>query len=144
MAQVPNSTLVWLWEQLQQYAQARVAYNDIAATLASHPSLQPRTDTYHFKSGKPALLVCLSGTIPVDFRGRQYRYPVELWIPQEYGQPGVGIISYVRPSAGRESASGMMVRPGQHIAVDGRIYHPYLRDWGLRSVSRRCRDSHSR
>ncbi|KAG8628085.1 hypothetical protein KVT40_003958 [Elsinoe batatas] len=135
MAQVPNSTLVWLWDQLQQYAQARVAYNDIATTLANHPSFQPRTDTYHFESGRPALLVCLSGTIPVDFRGRQYRYPVELWIPQEYGQPGVGIISYVRPSAGKESAPGMMVRPGQHIAVDGRIYHPYLRDWGLRSRS---------
>ncbi|KAF4555007.1 UEV domain-containing protein [Elsinoe fawcettii] len=131
MAQVANSTLVWLWEQLQQYSQARVAYNDVAAALANFPSLQPRTDTYHFESGRPALLVCLSGTIPVDFRGRQYRYPVELWVPQEYGQPGAGIICYVRPSAGQDSAPGMMVRPGQHVAVDGRIYHPYLRDWGV-------------
>lgn len=23
----------------------------------------------------------------------------------------------------------MLVRPGQHVGVDGRIYHPYLRDW---------------
>ncbi|PNS16405.1 Tumor susceptibility protein 101 protein [Sphaceloma murrayae] len=133
MAQVPDSTLVWLWDQLQSYGQARLAYNDIAAAIANYPSLQPRTDTYHFENGRPALLVCLAGTIAVDFRGRQYRYPVEIWIPQEYGQPGVGIIAYVRPSTTRESSVGMMVRPGQHVAVDGRIYHPYLRDWGLQS-----------
>lgn len=23
----------------------------------------------------------------------------------------------------------MLVRPGQHVGVDGRVYHPYLRDW---------------
>ncbi|TKX18209.1 UEV domain-containing protein [Elsinoe australis] len=135
MAQVPNSTLVWLWDQVQSYSQARLAYNDIAAALSKFPSLQPRTDTYHFENGRPALLVCLSGTIPVDFRGRQYRYPVEIWVPQEYGQPGAGVISYVRPSAGKDSASGMMIRPGQHVAVDGRMYHPYLRDWGIQSRS---------
>lgn len=23
----------------------------------------------------------------------------------------------------------MLVRPGQHVSIDGRVYHPYLRDW---------------
>ena len=30
---------------------------------------------------------------------------------------------YVTPT------SGMLVRPGQHVAVDGRVYHPYLAGW---------------
>lgn len=30
---------------------------------------------------------------------------------------------YVTP--GRD----MLIRPGQHVGVDGRVYHPYLRDW---------------
>ena len=28
-----------------------------------------------------------------------------------------------------------MIRPGQHVSVDGRIYHPYLRDWTGRQSS---------
>jgi ESCRT-I complex subunit TSG101 len=24
----------------------------------------------------------------------------------------------------------MLVRPGQHVSGDGRIYHPYLAQWG--------------
>lgn len=27
----------------------------------------------------------------------------------------------------------MAVRPGQHVAMDGRVYHPYLRDWSRMS-----------
>jgi ESCRT-I complex subunit TSG101 len=26
---------------------------------------------------------------------------------------------------------GMAIRPGQHVSVDGRVYHPYLRDWSV-------------
>jgi ESCRT-I complex subunit TSG101 len=25
----------------------------------------------------------------------------------------------------------MAIRPGQHVSVDGRVYHPYLRDWSV-------------
>lgn len=31
---------------------------------------------------------------------------------------------------------GMAIRAGQHVGVDGRVYHPYLRDWAAREV--RC------
>lgn len=24
----------------------------------------------------------------------------------------------------------MLVKPGQHVSVDGRVYHPYLAQWG--------------
>ncbi len=30
---------------------------------------------------------------------------------------------YITPS------QGMVVRPGQHVSMDGRVYHPYLAQW---------------
>jgi ESCRT-I complex subunit TSG101 len=65
--------------------------------------------------------VLIRGTIPVQFRGATYRFPVDMWVPHAY--PREGIIAYVVPSA------DMLVRPGQHVAGDGRIYHPYLAHW---------------
>lgn len=138
MAQVPDRILSWLWSVLQQYTHSRLAYSDSVSALSAFPSLQPRTSVYTYESGHTALLLCLAGTLPVDFRGTIYRYPVEIWLPQEYGEIGVGIICYVKPGDGGKggNAGDIVIRPGQHVSVDGRIYHPYLRDWGLREVSR--------
>lgn len=58
----------------------------------------------------------------MSFRGTVYRYPVALWIPHAY--PSEPPIVYVTP------AKDMVVRPGQHVAGDGRVYHPYLAQWG--------------
>lgn len=136
MAPLPDRILSWLWSVLQSYAQPRLAYDDVAAALSQYPSLQPRTAIYTYEDGHTSLLLSLFGTIPVDFRGAQYRYPVEIWIPQEYGAISAGLMCYVKPDMGRESAvSRMIVRPGQHVAMDGRVYHPYLRDWGVHEVS---------
>jgi ESCRT-I complex subunit TSG101 len=34
---------------------------------------------------------------------------------------------------------GMLVRPGQHVSGDGKVYHPYLAKWaGFWDVSARC------
>ena len=66
-------------------------------------------------------MLTLSGTLPVAFRGTTYRFPLKLWVPQAYPQEAP--IVYVTP--GQE----MVIRPGQHVGVDGRVYHPYLADW---------------
>lgn len=130
MAQVPQRVLSWLWSVLQTYQQTQLAYSDIAVALSAFPSLQPRTAPYTFEDGHSALLLCLGGTLPVDFRGAQYRFPVEIWVPQEYGARGSAVIGYVKPDRTKDGASNeLVVRPGQHVAHDGRIYHPYLRDW---------------
>ncbi|KAF2153835.1 UEV-domain-containing protein [Myriangium duriaei CBS 260.36] len=132
MAQVPERVLSWLWSVLQTYGQPRLAYNDAAAALTQFPSLKPKTAVYTYENGQTALLLCLFGTLPVDFRGAEYRYPVDLWVPQNYGERGAGVICYVKARpAGCEAAVIMAIRPGQHVAMDGRIYHPYLRDWGV-------------
>nr|OQO27634.1 hypothetical protein B0A51_04401 [Rachicladosporium sp. CCFEE 5018] len=121
MAQVPEKVLSWLYSVLHEYQDPQRVYSDIAHTLASFPSLSPRTEVYTYETGGSALLTTVSGTLPVDFRGTPYRFPVKLWIPLSYPQEAP--IVYVTP--GKE----MLVRPGQHVGVDGRVYHPYLRDW---------------
>jgi hypothetical protein len=73
------------------------------------------------ETGASALLLLISGTIPVQFRGTTYRFPIAIWVPHEY--PKESPMVYVTP------APGMLVRPGQHVAVDGRVYHPYLAGW---------------
>jgi hypothetical protein len=44
-----------------------------------------------------------------------------LWVP--YGYPREAPLVYVTPT------EGMMVRPGQHVDPQGKIYHPYLVGW---------------
>jgi len=68
-----------------------------------------------------ALLLLLSGTLPVVFRGTTYRFPIALWVPHSY--PLEAPLVYVTPT------EGMMVRPGQHVDPQGKIYHPYLVGW---------------
>lgn len=136
MAQVPDRVLSWLWSVLQPYTFPRLAYNDIIAALTQFPTLKPKTAVYTYENGQTVLLLCLFGTLAVDFRDSEFRYPVTIWVPHGYGEKGVAVISYVQPQSGtNDSDPTMAIRPGQHVAMDGRIYHPYLRDWGTYEVS---------
>ncbi|EGS20068.1 uncharacterized protein CTHT_0045720 [Thermochaetoides thermophila DSM 1495] len=74
-----------------------------------------------FPNGSSALLVLLSGTIPVVFRGTTYRFPISVWVPHAY--PSEPPIVYVTPT------ETMVVRPGQHVDSQGCVYHPYLTAW---------------
>ncbi|TPX08080.1 uncharacterized protein E0L32_010280 [Thyridium curvatum] len=105
----------------QEYHDVNRTYNDVAQALSQYPSLSPRTDVHTFPNGASALLLHLSGTIPVLFRGTTYRFPVSLWIPHAY--PREAPLVYVTPT------ETMMVRPGQHVDPQGQVYHPYLVGW---------------
>ena len=63
----------------------------------------------------------IKGTIPVNFRGNTYRFPISLWVPHSY--PYDAPIAYVAPT------DDMVIRPGQYVGGDGKIYHPYLAQW---------------
>ncbi|KJX93181.1 ESCRT-I component like protein [Zymoseptoria brevis] len=121
MAQVPDKVLAWLYSVLHEYQDPQRTYSDAARALSAYPSISPRTEVYTHENGASALLLTLSGTLPVSFRGSTYRFPIKLWLPHAYPQDAP--IVYVEP--GKE----MLIRPGQHVGVDGRVYHPYLRDW---------------
>jgi ESCRT-I complex subunit TSG101 len=77
--------------------------------------------TSAYENGASALLLILSGTLPVTFRGATYGFPVAIWVP--YAYPREPPIVYITPS------QDMVVRPGQHVSGDGRVYHPYLAQW---------------
>ncbi|KEY68254.1 hypothetical protein S7711_04785 [Stachybotrys chartarum IBT 7711] len=89
------------------------------------PSLSPRSpaDIYcpAFANGTSALLLHITGTLPVPFRGNTYRFPISVWVP--YAYPREPPLVYVIPT------QTMTVRPGQHVDPQGQIYHPYLVGW---------------
>ncbi|KAJ8123747.1 hypothetical protein ONZ43_g368 [Nemania bipapillata] len=119
---VQQHILNWLYSVLtSEYHDVNRTYNDVAQALAQYPSLLPRTDVHTFDNGVSALLLHLSGTIPVIFRGTTYRFPISIWVPHAY--PREPPLGYVTPT------DTMMVRPGQHVDPQGRIYHPYLVRW---------------
>ncbi|KAI4725567.1 UEV-domain-containing protein [Aureobasidium sp. EXF-10728] len=130
MAGLSDQMLQWLYSVLlNEYHDAQRAYSDSVAALSAYPSLSPRTDVYTYNTGQPALLLRLSGTLPVNFRGTVYRFPVTIWLPHAYPTDPEGIMVFVIPG------EAMAIRPGQHVSVDGRVYHPYLRDWSMNQRS---------
>ncbi|KAK3381830.1 ESCRT-I component [Podospora didyma] len=119
---VQQHVLNWLYSVLtSEYHDVNRTYNDVAQALSQYPSLSPRTDVHTFPNGASALLVHLSGTIPVLFRGTTYRFPISLWVPHAY--PREAPLVYVTPT------ESMVVRPGQHVDPQGLVYHPYLVGW---------------
>ncbi|OQE11299.1 hypothetical protein PENFLA_c073G06459 [Penicillium flavigenum] len=126
---VPQRTLNWLYSVLskdhydpqQTYRDPNRTYHDVANALAQYPSLSPRTDVYTYETGFSALLLHLVGTLPVTFRGTTYRFPIALWIPNTY--PREPPIAYVTPT------QDMAVRVGQHVTLEGQVYHHYLAHW---------------
>ncbi|KLU83696.1 ESCRT-I component [Magnaporthiopsis poae ATCC 64411] len=119
---VQQHILNWLYSVLtSEYHDVNRTYDDVAQALSLYPSLSPRTDVHTFPNGVSALLLHLSGTIPVVFRGTTYRFPISLWVPHAY--PREAPLVYVTPT------ENMVVRPGQHVDPQGQVYHPYLVGW---------------
>ncbi|KAF2821927.1 UEV-domain-containing protein [Ophiobolus disseminans] len=122
MAGVPDKVLNWLYSVLtSEYKDVNRTYHDAAEALSHYPSLTTRTEVYTYENGTSALLLLLTGTLPVTFRGATYGFPVAIWVP--YAYPRESPIVYITPS------QDMVVRPGQHVSGDGRVYHPYLAQW---------------
>ncbi|MCJ1472698.1 hypothetical protein MMC13_001347 [Lambiella insularis] len=123
MPELPQKVLSWLYNVLgtNEYHDVNRTYTDTRQVLSSTSTLRPRTDIYTFENGRSSLLLHITGTLPVLFRGTTYSFPISLWVPHVY--PSEGPIVYVTPT--RE----MVVRPGQYVSGEGRIYHPYLANW---------------
>ncbi|KAN0083459.1 Fungal pheromone mating factor STE2 GPCR domain containing protein [Elaphomyces granulatus] len=105
----------------QTYHDPNRTYRDVASLLAQYPSFSPRTDVYTSENGVSMLLLHLVGTLPVSFRGTVYRFPLNIWVPNTY--PREPPIVYVTPT------QDMVVRVGQHVTLEGRVYHHYLAHW---------------
>ncbi|UNI15315.1 suppressor protein stp22 of temperature-sensitive alpha-factor receptor and arginine permease [Purpureocillium takamizusanense] len=119
---VQQHVLNWLYSVLtSEYHDVNRTYSDVARVLNRFSTLSPRTDVHTFPNGASALLLHISGTIPVIFRANTYRFPLSIWVPHAY--PREPPLVYVTPT------ETMMVRPGQHVDPQGQVYHPYLVRW---------------
>ncbi|KAG5362791.1 Suppressor protein STP22 of temperature-sensitive alpha-factor receptor and arginine permease [Yarrowia sp. B02] len=120
---LPPALTQWLRNVLlPEYPHLDRTYNDTLDALTRYPTLRPRTSVYTDEYGKPALLLCLHGTVPSVIAGDTYKIPVEVWVPHRY--PDEGPFAYVRPT------STMMLSPGNYVDNNGRCYHPYISEWG--------------
>jgi ESCRT-I complex subunit TSG101 len=131
------------YPRAQEYVDSHSTYRDVATTLYQFSTISPRTEVYSksplllqsytstsrltgynliaHEDGRPQLLLHLSGTIPVVFRGATYNIPLTIWLPHEYPKkPPMAFVTTVKD---------MLIRPGNHVDPSGRCYHPYLANW---------------
>ncbi|KAI8805936.1 UEV domain-containing protein [Cladochytrium replicatum] len=114
----------WLQRVATSYLDSDRVYKDADHILTSFNGITMKTDQYTFEDGRQQVLLCLKGTIPIAFRQNTYNIPVEVWLPIPY--PREPPMAFVKPTA------QMMIRPGKHVDMSGRIYHPFLFYWTTR------------
>ncbi|EPQ30326.1 uncharacterized protein PFL1_01852 [Pseudozyma flocculosa PF-1] len=114
----------WLRQVLAPYSHPQRTYLDLDAALVALSSLSPSTEPFTYNDGRTHLLVTLTGTIPVHYRGATYNIPVQFWIPKDY--PDTHPIAYVVPTP------DMLVRKGPNLDPSGEIGGPYLARWNAK------------
>ncbi|KAI9030387.1 UEV domain-containing protein [Hyaloraphidium curvatum] len=111
----------WLKSVLVGYPHADRVFRDADAALVKYSGLSPKHESFTHDTGQTVVLLCLHGTVPVQFRGNTYNIPVAVWIPHNY--PFQPAMCYVVPTP------QMLIRPSKHVDLSGKIYHPYLAHW---------------
>jgi len=87
------------------------------------PTTQPLTS--NDGSVTPSVLM-LHGTLPMTYRNVTYNIPIDLYLPPPYPQRPPTV--YVRP------VSNMAIKENhRHVGMDGRVYMPYLHEWGAQT-----------
>lgn len=119
MAATNEISLRKLLSKMYKYRDMTV--RDITNATSQYKDLKPMMDNYVFNDGSNKELLCLTGTVPVNFRGNVYNIPICLWLLDTY--PYNPPICFVKPT------SAMMIRTGKHVDANGKIYLPYLHEW---------------
>ncbi|RKO87159.1 UEV domain-containing protein, partial [Blyttiomyces helicus] len=107
------------------YANRDRVLHEAESVLLQFSGLAPKTDTYTHEDGRTVVLLCLHGTIAITYRAVTYNIPVAIWVPFTYPQHPP--ICHVTPTA------TMLIRASKHVDLSGKIYHPYLAYWHMRS-----------
>ncbi|KAJ1738363.1 suppressor protein stp22 of temperature-sensitive alpha-factor receptor and arginine permease, partial [Coemansia sp. RSA 990] len=108
------------------FSHAKAVYMLIEQALEHYPTLQPKIAEHIEEEGVRQALLCLHGTLPVVFNGATFNIPVVFWFPRAF--PEHSPMAYVTPTR------SMVVKVGKHVDVHGRVYHPYLAAWSMRST----------
>ncbi|RNA03744.1 tumor susceptibility protein 101, partial [Brachionus plicatilis] len=94
---------------------------DIMDALSYFKYLSPKTDKYVYPTGTVKELVCVLGTIPVNFRSAVYNIPVQIYLNDTH--PYDAPIAYVRPTA------EMSVNVCETVDASGKVSLPCLTEW---------------
>eukprot|EP00112_Aurelia_sp_Birch-Aquarium-sp1_P002526 Seg1279.9 transcript_id=Seg1279.9/GoldUCD/mRNA.D3Y31 product="Tumor susceptibility gene 101 protein" protein_id=Seg1279.9/GoldUCD/D3Y31 len=94
---------------------------DVLETVATFKELHIIVDTYVSNNGIEHALVCLDGTIPVNYKGNLYHIPVCFWLSQQH--PNLAPLVQVKPT------QTMSIKVGNNIDDAGMVTMPYLDEW---------------
>ena len=75
--------------------------------------LQPSVKRYTHDNGHSEELANLSGTIPAYYKGKQYNFPIEMWLYTSF--PDSAPLVFVKPT------STMSIRQGRHVDANGKV-----------------------
>ncbi|XP_070763775.1 ubiquitin-conjugating enzyme E2 variant 3 [Enoplosus armatus] len=106
---------------LSKYKFHDVAVDELQKIHRVHPLMKPLTGTYTFSDGTQKDLLKLIGNIPVQYEGRSYNFPIQLWLMDSF--PFTPPICLLRPTP------NMHIREGKHVDARGRIHLPGLHCW---------------
>lgn len=106
---------------LSKYKFHDVAVDELQKISRIYPGMKPSTGTYTFSDSTQKDLLKLIGIIPVQYGGRSYNFPVQLWLMDSF--PFTPPICLLRPTA------NMVIREGKHVDGGGRIHLPGLHNW---------------
>uniref|UniRef100_A0A669CP61 UEV and lactate/malate dehyrogenase domains n=1 Tax=Oreochromis niloticus TaxID=8128 RepID=A0A669CP61_ORENI len=106
---------------LSKYKFRDVAVEELEKIHRIYPGMKPSTGTYTFSDSTQKDLLKLTGTIPVQYEGRSYNFPIQLWLLDSF--PFTPPICHLKPT------SNMVIREGKHVDARGRIHLPGLHNW---------------
>lgn len=114
----------FLNDKLKQknYTYRSDAKRDILNAIRSYEDLHPEENVYvNEETQKQTAILCLTGTIPVSYKGSSYNIPIMIQIL--HAHPHKAPLVYVRPT------STMVIKPSRHVDDKGRVYLPFLTEW---------------
>ncbi|XP_066525845.1 ubiquitin-conjugating enzyme E2 variant 3 [Hoplias malabaricus] len=106
---------------LSKYKFRDVAIDELQRVQRVYPDIKANTGLYTFSDSSQRELLKLVGNIPVNYKGRSYNLPIQLWLLDSF--PFTPPICLLRPTA------NMMIREGKHVNAKGRIFLPALHNW---------------
>ena len=118
-----DTTRQWLNRVLSPYSSKERIFIQVERVLSEFPGILIKTDT--FQDGQ--ILFCLHGTLQIKYKNTHYNIPLAVWIPLQY--PKEAPYCFVTPTA------NMLIKAGQHVDVNGKIYHPMLAYWNEQVIS---------
>lgn len=103
-----------------KYSYKKEVKKDILNVVVNFKDLRPECGTLK-ASGKEITLVCLEGTIPVNYRGVFYNMPIRIGIRRDH--PRSPPVCFVKPT------QDMSIRASKQVDCSGLISLPYLSEW---------------